>query len=185
MGKKILNGLLKYVFTFIIVSAMIISVGCLKNNKVNAEEIEIKKGVVFTDEETSAEYKITKVNVRKGEILGGNVTLVKITDKERKNVKIADRVNINEIGFNVTVIGNNALKNCKKLQKLTIGKNIKKVGKNAFRGCKKLKRIVFSGDKVKKIGKNAFKGISEEARFSASVRIYEKLLKLVSKSERR
>ena len=142
----------------------------------------IKKGIVFKDAKTAAVYKITKINKRKDEILGGNVTLIKTTNKKRKVVRVADIVKYEDCGFKVTAVGDNAFKNSKKLQKLIIGKNVKKIGKNAFRGCKKLKRIVFSGDNIKKIGKNAFKGISKKARYSASVRIYEKLLKLIKKS---
>lgn len=145
------------------------------NTTKNVEaKIEIKKGLVFTDKKTSAVYKITKVNKRKEEILGGEVTLVKTTNKKVTNLKISERIQFDGIGFNAVKVGNNAYKNCKKLKKLIIGKNIRIIGKNAFKGCKKLKRVEFRGDLIKKIGKNAFAGLNKKVKFSASIRIYEK-----------
>ncbi|WP_159444381.1 leucine-rich repeat protein [Eubacterium uniforme] len=152
--------------------------------KVEAK-IEIKKGLVFTDKKTSAVYKITKVNKRKEEILGGEVTLVKTTNKKVTNLKISERIKFDGIGFNVVKVGNKAYKNCKKLKKLIIGKNIRIIGKNAFKGCKKLKRVEFRGDLIKKIGKNAFAGLNKKVKFSASIRIYEKYFNLIKKSNKK
>lgn len=76
-------------------------------------------------------------------------------------------IKVNGQSFNVTDIADNAMKNNKKVTKLTVGKNIEHIGKNAFRGCKNLKKIVFKTKKLttEKIGSNAFKGINSRARF--------------------
>lgn len=158
------------------------SKGYVNKKKTVKVKIKIKKGVVFTDKKTSAVYKITKVNKRKNEILGGKVTLVKTKNKKVVNLKIADSIRINDVLFKVTKINNNAYKNCKKLKKLIVGKNVCIIGKNAFKGCKKLDRVEFRGDLIRKIGKNAFAGLKNKLKLSASVRIYEKYFRLIKKS---
>lgn len=82
--------------------------------------------------------------------------------KKTKEVVIPATIKIDGKIYNVTDIADSAMKNNKKVKKLTIGKNIEHIGKSAFQNCKNLKKIIFKTKKltIKKIGKNAFKGIN-------------------------
>ena len=119
-------------------------------------------------------YRVTKA--------GKNPEMAYAGPKNRKvkSVTIPAAVKIDGVSYKVTSIATGALKNCKKLTKVTIGKNIIKIGKNSFYGCKKLKSIVIKSKKLKSIGKNAFKGIHKKAEIdvpSSKKKAYKKLLK--------
>lgn len=104
-------------------------------------------------------YKITKRGSKKK---AGRVSVIGLSNKKLKKIKIASTVNINGIKYKVTSIGKKAFKNNKKIKNVIIGKNVKKIGKQAFYKCKKLKKITIKSKKLKKIGKNAFKGTSKK-----------------------
>ncbi|MCI8378890.1 MAG: leucine-rich repeat protein [Lachnospiraceae bacterium] len=118
--------------------------------------LELGKKIVYGN----ANYKVISTD---GFI---SVQFTGIRQKTR-NVVIPAAIKVNGQSFNVTDIADNAMKNNKKVTKLTVGKNIEHIGKNAFRGCKNLKKIVFKTKKLttEKIGSNAFKGINSRARF--------------------
>lgn len=112
----------------------------------------LKKGQKFTSGKFT--YKITSVSGKKG-----NVTLVNVRTRYRKNFKKATvkaTVKYKGYSFSVTVVGKNAFKKCKKLKKVTVGKNVKTISAKAFAASSKLKSITFKGKKVKKIAKTAF-----------------------------
>ena len=82
----------------------------------------------------------------------------------------------------MTEIASKALRNHKKLVKVTIGKNVRKIGKEAFYGCKNLKTIIFKTTKLKKktVGKKAFGKIHEKATAKVpkkKLKSYKKILR--------
>ncbi|MDE6850938.1 MAG: leucine-rich repeat domain-containing protein [Lachnospiraceae bacterium] len=90
--------------------------------------------------------------------------------KNAKTVTIPATVKVNGVTCKVTSVAKNALKNNKKLTKVTFGKNVSKVGKNAFTGCKKLKTIRLPKGLSKK-KKNAWKKQLKKAGVSSKVTI--------------
>lgn len=101
--------------------------------------------------------------------------------KTIKKVTIPATVSCRGVTYKVRVIGKNAFKNYKKLEKVTIGKNVKEIKTKAFYGCKKLKKVTFKGTSVKIIGKNAFKGIYKRAVFNVPAKKYKSYKKLLKK----
>ena len=100
-------------------------------------------------------YKVVKVGNRDGSIIG-NLVVTGLKKKSLKQIKIATRVNINGITYNVVGIDNKAFKNNNRIVKVTIGKNVKTIGENAFAGCKKLKRVVINSKNLLKVNNKAF-----------------------------
>lgn len=89
-------------------------------------------------------------------------------------------MSVNGVDYKVTAVSDNALKNNKKITKVTIGKNVTKIGKNAYSGCKNLKTITIKSTKITSIGKNAFKGIKKNATIKVpknKLKKYKSLLK--------
>lgn len=133
----------------------------------------------------------------------GTVSVTGLQKKTEKKIKVADTVTIGGVKFNVSSIGKNAFKGCKKATDATIGKNVTAIGDNAFSGCtslkkatigkavktigkgafeknSKLKSIKIKSTVLKKVGKNAFKGIHKKAVISVpkkQLKSYKKLLK--------
>ncbi len=85
------------------------------------------------------------------------VTYIK-TSSEKSTVKIPDTVTIRGLKYKVSQVGSNALKNNKRMTKLTIGKNVTEIGKGAFQNCTKLRTVDVKSTSLKKIGANAFYG---------------------------
>lgn len=106
---------------------------------------------------SKASYRVTKAGKTP------EVAYVKPKSKKVKTVTIPATVKKGGVTYKVTSVADNALKNCKKMTKVTVGKNVTKIGKNAFYGCKKLKKIIIKSKKLKSVGKNAFKGIKKNA----------------------
>ncbi|HAH17545.1 leucine-rich repeat protein [uncultured Eubacterium sp.] len=109
-------------------------------------------GTKLTDKNFT--YKVTKAVVKKGEV--GEVEVTGLNKKSLKKIKIADKVTIDGITYNVTSIGKNAFKGNKKATQVTIGKNVTKIGAGAFADAKKLKKVIIKSTKITKIGKKAF-----------------------------
>ncbi len=105
----------------------------------------------------NASAKVGKVTYKINNLSKTAVTYAKTTDK-KSSIKIPDTVTIRGVKYKVTEIGANALKNNKKITKLTVGKNVTTIGKEAFKGCKKLKTVNIKSTSIKKIGKNALRG---------------------------
>lgn len=67
-----------------------------------------------------------------------------------------------------------------KIKTITIPKNVTKIGKNAFKNCKKLKTIKIKSKKIKSFGKGAFSGIYKKAKIylpKSKFAKYKKMLK--------
>ncbi len=119
-----------------------------KPNNASASE-STKVGVGMKFKVASTWYKITSA--------GGKtmVEYVKSTKKNAKTITIPAKVKYNGVRYKVTSIANNAFKNNKKLQTVTIEKYVTKIGNSAFQNCKKLTMLTI-GKNVQKIGKKAF-----------------------------
>lgn len=102
---------------------------------------------------TSATIKVGKTVKVKGHTYKvtakGKVAFTKCK-ANAKTVVIPATIKIKGVTHKVTSIAKNALKNNKKLTKVTVGKNVTKVGKNAFKGCKKLKTVKLAKSLTKK-----------------------------------
>ena len=123
---------------------------------------------------SGSQYKVTAVK-------GTRTVQFTKGKKNAKSVTVPSTVKINGKSYKVTVIAKNALKNNRKLTKLTIGKNVKKIGASAFQSCSKLKKIIIKSKKLSSsnIGKDAFKGISKNAVIKVpkrKVKIYKKFI---------
>lgn len=130
---------------------------------------EPAKGTVLKSGKNS--YKVTKK---------GSAAAFAKTSSNAKSITIPAAVKINGITYKVTSIAANALKNNKKITKITIGSNVKSIGKNAFRDCRKLKSIMIRSEKITSVGGNAFKGMKSNAKIktpASKLSDYKKLFK--------
>jgi hypothetical protein len=111
------------------------------------------KGKLLTSGKVT--YKVTKSGKK-----NGTVQFVK-TKSTASTIVIPSTVSISGITYKVTSIAANALKNNKKVTKVTVGKNVTTIGKYAFYGCSKLKSITLSTVKLstKTVGTKAFSGV--------------------------
>lgn len=123
-----------------------------ENSPVTEQSVSVSKGDVYWYK--NLKYKVTKV-AKNGK---GSVELVATKSKKVKSVTIPSTVKIKGKKYNVTSIGKNAFKNCKKLKKIVIKTTkLNKIGKNAFKGIKNDARIKVPASKLKKY-KRIFKG---------------------------
>ena len=128
-------------------------------------------------------YRITKNNIKNGNIVGGTVAYVKPYNKNCTKASIPKTVKIGGVTYKVTSIDKNAFKNCKNLKSITIGQNVTKIGKNSFKGCKKLKKITIKSSKISSIGSNAFNGINKKAKFKVPKKKLDKYKKKIMKAK--
>ena len=139
-----------------------------KGNSNTSTTVTLDKGTVF--ESGSIAYVITKFD--------SEVEVKAVKNKNAKTVNIPATVTKNGKAYKVTSIGKNAIRNCKKLNKVTIGKNVAKIGANAFTGNKNLKTIIVKSTNIKSVGAKAFKGISKKAKIKvpkSKLKAYKKL----------
>jgi hypothetical protein len=129
-------------------------------------------GTVLKDSKTNYQYVVTSKKNKTVAFSGSTKKIV-------SNLSIPSTVKVDGVTYKVTSIGANALKNNKKVKKITIGSNIEKIGKNAFYGCENLTTITIKSANLtaKNIGKNAFKGISNKV----VVKVPKKKLKAYKK----
>ncbi len=76
-----------------------------------------------------------------------------------KKVTVPSTVKVNGVSYPVTSVSDGAFKNSK-VTSVTLGKNVTTVGKNAFKGCKKLTKITFPA-KLRKVEAGAFTGCTK------------------------
>ena len=119
-------------------------------------------------------YKDVKVGLSKGTtyVVGDlkfkatgdfTVTFKGVTNAELESLVIPGKVTINGVTAKVTQIANNACKNNKVLENVSIGKFVEKIGKNAFYGCSDLEEIEIKSTTLKSVGKKAFKKLDDDA----------------------
>lgn len=134
----------------------------------------VTKGAVYTA--NGAEYRVTKVASKK---VTGGVTVVGVSNHKCNSLTIPNTIKLKSRTYYVSAIGENALKNLKKLQVVTIGKNVKTIGASAFQGDKKLSKVYLYTKKLKEIDKNALKGIYSNCQIDVwkqNAKAYKKLL---------
>ena len=119
---------------------------------------EVKVGTKYTDASTKAIYKVTAAGSK-------NTVQVLSAKKGVKSVGIPATIKIDGVNYKVVSIAKNAYKDNKELRAVTIGGNVEVIGANAFKGCKNLNKIVIQTKKLtaKNVGSNAFKGIHKKA----------------------
>lgn len=105
------------------------------------------------------------------------------TNKSKvKTVNIPDKVTYEGRTYKVTEIRETGFSYCPKLKKVTLGRNITKIGSQAFRNCKKLKTIVFKGTALKKIKRLAFTEGAKKIKVVAPKKVKKKYKKMVKKA---
>ena len=83
----------------------------------------------------------------------GNAVLEKAENK--KKVKV-DRVTVDDLLYQITVVGAGALKDASDVEVLVLGESIEEIQKSAFSGADNLKKIKVNGSKAFRISKGAF-----------------------------
>lgn len=112
-------------------------------------------GTVIDDAASKAKFVVTKSEAGNYEVAYKGTT-----NKKATKITVPNTVTKDGIVYKVTSISANALKNNKKVTKVTMGSNMVTIGANAFSGCSKLKTVSI-GKNVKTIGKRAFNGCSK------------------------
>lgn len=131
--------------------------------------IKIQKGNLHT----VGAYKYKIINA-------STVAFAGIKDAKTTKITIPKTVKISGRSFKVTSIMDKALSGKNKVTSVTIGTNVTTIGKEAFKNCKKLGTITINSTKLKTVGKNAFKGIKSNAKIKVpnkKLKLYKKLLK--------
>ncbi len=125
-------------------------------------------------------YMISKVsyNVRSGKASATNPY-----NWNAKSINVKDSVKIYGKSYKVTKITANAFYGMPKLKTLVIGKNVTSVGRNAARDCKKLKTINIYSKILFTMGKNWLKNIAKNAYvyINAPKKQYRKIRDLIRK----
>ncbi|MBE5871550.1 MAG: hypothetical protein E7294_09875 [Lachnospiraceae bacterium] len=118
------------------------------------------EGTVLTLADGTAEYVVTS---KSGETPA--VTFRKLL-KAVKKVNIPAEVTFDNVNYQVTGIAPKAFANNKALTNVTIGINVTTIGKEIFKGCKKLKSINVKTTKLtaKSVKSKAFKGIKNTVK---------------------
>ncbi len=130
-------------------------------------------------------YKVTVANLKYTVTSVKGKQTVEFTGgkKTAKSIVIPSSIDIAGINYKVVSVANNACKNYKKLQKVTIGANINSIGNTAFSGCTKLKKIIFKTKKLTagKTGFEAFKGVNKKVKVEgpkSKVKAYTRIVAL-------
>ncbi len=154
-----------------------------KNNTNNGDVVPNKAlrhkvGEIVTDGKLI--YKIMKY-ISKNNILYGEVAVTGVKKKSLRKIKIADKIIIDGITYNITSIAKKAFKGNKKITQVIIGKNVTTIGAQAFVNVKKLKKVIIKSKKISKIGKKAFtRKVGKKVIFKVNKEnkiVYKKLLK--------
>lgn len=133
----------------------------------------VKKGKIVKYGNTK--YKVTNTVGKTG-----TVSFIGCVKKTVKKVTVPKQIKLNNKIYKVTAVEDNAFKNVKKLDSVTISENITKIGKNVFSGCKKLNSIIIKTKSLKSVGKNAFKGTKTKIKVSLPKKKYKTYKKLLT-----
>ncbi|WP_026524056.1 MULTISPECIES: leucine-rich repeat protein [unclassified Butyrivibrio] len=134
---------------------------------------------VKTTGNNSDSYKVTSSD-------GMTVSYTKAGNKNATSITIPSTVtDENGVTYTVTEIESNALKNLKKLKKLTIPATIKKIGKNALKNTTKLKTLKVYGNALATVKSGAFTGMNNNCKITIYCKNktkYNKLVRLFKKA---
>lgn len=123
--------------------------------------------------------KAKKVTIAKTVTLSDG-TVAKVTSIANNAFKDNKKLQEITIGNSITTIGKNTFSGCINLKKVVIGTGVTTIGSNAFKNCKKLKTIIIKSKKLKTLSKTALKGIPSKATIkvpSSKYKEYKKLLR--------
>lgn len=148
-------------------------------------QAEAKKAAVgseLTDSAGKNVYQITR-----GGAKGGEVTFVGPLKRNYsyslpKKINIPATLKIGGYTYKVTAIDAGAFKKQKELQTVVIQNNVSKIGKEVFKNCKKLKTVTIKSTKLtkKNVNKQAFAGMPDNVKVQVpkkKLKAYKKLLK--------
>ena len=165
----------------------------LKNGKIQTQDSKVVNGKIGIDVNQFSPFVIEVKKAKDKNQFTKNGYIYRLTGKKtvsfagttKKSVKsivIPDTVKIKGKKYKVTAIAPKALKNYKKLKKLTLGKNVKTIGAEAFMGCKNLKTITIKTTYLtkSKTGKNAFKGLGKKVKFALPKKKAKAYRKIIS-----
>ncbi len=120
-----------------------------KNSWVIPKKTPKNKGTKITDKNSKGKYVVTSKQSQTP-----TVSYTGATSSNLKSVSIPATIKYDGITYKVTAVAKGALKNKKKLTKVTIGKNVKTLGAEALSGCTGLKTLTI-GANVTSIGDKA------------------------------
>ncbi len=105
------------------------------------------------------------------------------SDKKAKTVTVPDSVVIEGQTYTVTKVDASAFSKNTNVTKIIIGKNVTTLGKNVFKKCKKVKTIIFKTTKLtdKSVAKGAFKGVTKKTVIKVPKKKYAAYKKLFRK----
>lgn len=111
---------------------------------------------IISDDEVCITYKDTTYNSYEGNYTMSDVDFFEMREVTWRCMGIPEKVTYNNKTYRVTAIGENAFRNCTKIDKIKwSSKPIKVIGSNAFKGCSNLKYVDLPGV-LETIGKHAF-----------------------------
>jgi hypothetical protein len=111
-----------------------------------------KVGSTIKDSKSKASYVV--ISDKK---TNPTVKYVKSNNKNAKSVTVPASIKVGNVIYRVTEVGAKALKNNRKVKKVTLGKNVKKIDDEAFAGCIVLTNISLNAN-LTTIGEKAFNG---------------------------
>ena len=124
-----------------------------------SQEALPKKGKIL--EYRVGKYRVTKAAKVNGTgITAGTVEFAGVTSKAGFSLEIPEKIKVDGAEYKVTAVGQNALKNSKKIKKLVLGKNISVIKKGAFARTQSLRNIRIKSPKMTagSIARGAFSG---------------------------
>ncbi len=154
-------------------------ISCYSNSTIHNYVKKYDIAYVLLD--SSQKGNLHTVGAYKYKIINAStVAFAGIKDAKTTKITIPKTVKISGRSFKVTSIMDKALSGKNKVTSVTIGTNVTTIGKEAFKNCKKLGTITINSTKLKTVGKNAFKGIKSNAKIKVpnkKLKLYKKLLK--------
>ena len=165
-----------------------INIKVVQNNKTYQLVLKVKCKTKFHKKGTSityknGTYKVVKQAKKSGKkISAGTVEWTGVSSKTLSFFSIPAKLKIGGVTYKVVSVAKNALKNNKKIKKLTIPSSITKIGSRAFYGCSSLNAITIKTNALtnKNVGSKAFGGISSKAVIKVPKKkwkVYRTLLK--------
>ncbi len=156
-------------------------------NTVSLTDITLPNGITKIGKETFAGSGIKQLNIPSSvteigqkAFAGSKLTTVSLPKVKTIGKEAFKKAPLTKVTLgSAKTIGDKAFEGTK-LKTITIPKNVTKVGKNAFKNCKKLKTVKIKSKKIKSFGKGTFSGIYKKAKIylpKSKFAKYKKMLK--------